>query len=52
MWQTLGLGLQKKICMDKDYQFEDKNTPKKRTLKNYGRKIILKQDIGESQSTV
>lgn len=25
---------------------------KVRTLKNYGRKIILKQDIGESQSTV
>lgn len=29
MWQTLGLGLQKKICMDKDYQFEHKNTPEK-----------------------
>lgn len=27
MWQTLGLGLQKKIYMDKDHQFGDKNTP-------------------------
>lgn len=27
MWQTLGLGLLKKTYMDKDHQFEDKNTP-------------------------